>query len=158
MTTEPTPENDRELVLTRLVDVAPEKLYRCWTEPALLMQWFAPAPFTTPSAELDVRAGGANRITMRSPEGQDMPNEGVYLEVVPNEKLVFTDAFAAGWRPAGKPFMAVEPTFAREGDKTRYTARVRHWTVEACEQHVAMGFHQGWGQCADQLMALAATL
>ena len=158
MTTEPTPENDRELVLTRLVDVAPEKLYRCWTEPALLMQWFAPAPFTTPSAELDVRAGGANRITMRSPEGQDMPNEGVYLEVVPNEKLVFTDAFAAGWRPAGKPFMAVELTFDREGDKTRYTARVRHWTVEACEQHVAMGFHQGWGQCADQLMALAATL
>ena len=158
MTTEPTPENDRELVLTRLVDVAPEKLYRCWTEPALLMQWFAPAPFTTPSAELDVRAGGANRITMRSPEGQDMPNEGVYLEVVPNEKLVFTDAFAAGWQPAGKPFMAVELTFAHEGDKTRYTARVRHWTVEACEQHVAMGFHQGWGQCADQLMALAATL
>lgn len=158
MTTEPTPENDRELVLTRLVDIAPEKLYRCWTEPALLMQWFAPAPFTTPSAELNVYAGGANRITMRSPEGQDMPNEGVYLEVVPNEKLVFTDAFAAGWRPAGKPFMAVELTFAREGDKTRYTARVRHWTVEACEQHVAMGFHQGWGQCADQLMALAATL
>ncbi|MEZ4328704.1 MAG: SRPBCC domain-containing protein, partial [Polyangiales bacterium] len=81
MTTEPTPENDRELVLTRLVDIAPEKLYRCWTEPALLMQWFAPAPFTTPSAELNVYAGGANRITMRSPEGQDMPNEGVYLEV-----------------------------------------------------------------------------
>lgn len=157
-TTEPTPADERELVLTRLVDVSAEKLYRCWTEPALLVQWFAPLPWTTPSADLDVRPGGANRITMRSPEGEDMPNEGIYLEVVPNQKLVFTDAFKAGWVPTGQPFMAVELTFTPEGDKTRYTARARHWTVEACQQHVQMGFHQGWGQCADQLIALAKTL
>jgi len=158
MTTEIIPANDRELVLTRLVDVPAEKLYRCWTEPALLTQWFAPLPWTTPHAELDVRAGGANRITMRSPEGEDMPNEGIYLEVVPNQKLVFTDAFGAGWIPTGAAFMAVELTFTPEDGKTRYTARARHWTKEACDQHVAMGFHVGWGICADQLVALAKTL
>lgn len=156
--TDITPANDRELVLTRLVDVSAEKLYRCWTEPALLTQWFAPAPWTTPSAQLDVRAGGASLVTMRSPEGVDMPNPGMYLEVVPNRKLVFTDAFSEGWYPAGAPFMVVELTFTPEGDKTRYTARARHWTKEATEQHVAMGFHEGWGVCTDQLVALAKTL
>jgi uncharacterized protein YndB with AHSA1/START domain len=158
MTNEITPADDRELVLTRLVDVPAENLYRCWTEPALLTQWFAPLPWTTPHAELNVYAGGANRITMRSPEGEDMPNEGIYLEVVPNQKLVFTDAFKAGWVPTGAAFMAVELTFTPEDGKTRYTARARHWTKEAAEQHAAMGFHTGWGICADQLVALAKTL
>jgi uncharacterized protein YndB with AHSA1/START domain len=158
MTTEITPMDERELVLTRLVDVPAEKLYRCWTEPALLTQWFAPLPWTTPHAELNVYAGGANRITMRSPEGEDMPNEGIYLEVVPNQKLVFTDAFKAGWVPTAAAFMVVELTFAPEDGKTRYTARARHWTKEAADQHVAMGFHVGWGICADQLVALAKTL
>ena len=86
--TEAAPVADRELVLTRLIDAPCEALYRCWTEPRLLTQWFAPAPFTTPSAELDVRAGGANLIVIQSPEGQAMPNRGVYLEVVPNQKIV----------------------------------------------------------------------
>ena len=158
MTTEITPANDRELVLTRLVDVPAEKLYRCWTEPALLTQWFAPLPWTTPHAELDVRAGGANRITMRSPEGEDMPNEGIYLEVVPNEKLVITDAFRAGWMPTAAAFMVIVLTFTPEDGKTRYIARARHWTKEAAEQHEQMGFHTGWGICADQLVALAKTL
>ena len=81
--------SDRELVLSRLIDAAPEKVFRAWTDPALLTQWFAPSPWTTPSAELDVRPGGANLVVMRSPDGQDMPLRGVYLEVVPNRKLVF---------------------------------------------------------------------
>ena len=158
MTTEITPMDERELVLTRLVDVPAEKLYRCWTEPALLTQWFAPLPWTTPHAELDVRAGGANRITMRSPEGEDMPNEGIYLEVVPNEKLVITDAFRAGWMPTAAAFMVIVLTFTPEDGKTRYIARARHWTKEAAEQHEQMGFHTGWGICADQLVALSKTL
>lgn len=147
-----------ELVLTRLMDVPREKIYRCWTEPELLKQWFAPRPYTTPVAELDVRPGGATYIVMRSPEGQDMPMRGVYLEVVPNERLVFTDAFTRAWEPSEKPFFTGILTLAEEGGKTRYTARARHWTREDCEAHEKMGFHEGWGQCADQLAALAAKL
>ena len=97
----------RDLVLTRHVDAAPEALFRCWTEPELLKQWFAPAPFTTPVAELDPRPGGASLVVMRGPEGPDMPNRGVYLEVVPNRRLVFTDAFTTAWEPSQKPFMTV---------------------------------------------------
>ena len=150
--------SDRELVLTRLIDAPREKLYRAWTDATLLKQWFAPLPWTTPHAELDVRPGGASKIVMRSPEGNDMPCPGVFLEVVPNQRLVFTDAYTSAWQPSQKPFMTVILTFEDEGGKTRYTARVRHWTVADREAHEKMGFHQGWGQCADQLTALAAKL
>lgn len=150
--------SDRELVLTRLIDAPREKVYRAWTEPELLKRWFAPLPFTTPTAELDVRTGGSNLIVMRSPEGQDMPNRGVYLEVVPNERLVFTDAYTKAWEPSEKPFITVTLTFGDLNGKTEYTARVLHWSVADREMHEQMGFHQGWGLCADQLAALVATI
>lgn len=149
---------DRELVLTRLIDAPREKLYRCWTDPELLKQWFAPKPWTTPVVELDVRPGGAGLFVMRSPEGQDMPNHGTYLDVVPNERLVSTDAFTRAWEPSTKPFMLLIVTFENEGGKTRYTARVRHWSVEDKEAHEKMGFHEGWGICADQLTELVAKI
>jgi len=152
------PAAKRELVLTRLLDAPREKLFRCWTEPELLKQWFAPLPYTTPHAELDARTGGANFIIMKSPEGEEMPLRGVYLEVVKNEKIVFTDAYTRPWEPSDKPFFTGIVTFAEEGGKTRYTARALHWTDEDCAAHEKMGFHEGWGQCADQLEALAKKL
>jgi uncharacterized protein YndB with AHSA1/START domain len=152
------PSSDRDLVLTRIIDAPREKLYRAWTDPTLLKQWFAPRPYSTPVAELDVRPGGAAYIVMRSPDGQDLPNRGVYLEVVENERLVSTDAYTDAWKPSEKPFMTLILTFEDLGDKTRYTARVRHWTTEDRETHEKMGFHEGWGQCADQLAALVAKI
>ena len=149
---------DRELMLTRLIDAPREKLYRAWTDPTLLKQWFAPLPYNTPVAELDVRPGGSAFIVMRGPDGKDLPNHGVYLEVVPNQRLVSTDAYTKAWEPSEKPFMTVVLTFEDESGKTRYTARVRHWTVADRETHEKMGFHQGWGICADQLTALVAKL
>ena len=151
------PEN-RELVLTRLIDAPRDKVYRAWTDPELFKQWFAPRPLTTAAAELDVRPGGANRVVMRTPDGQEMPGRGVYLEVVENEKLVFTDAYQSAWAPSEKPFMTVIVTFEEEGGKTRYTARVRHWSEADRKIHEEMGFHRGWAQCADQLAELAAKL
>ena len=149
---------DRELTLTRLIDAPREKLYRAWTDPTLLQQWFAPLPYTTPVAELDVRPGGSAFIVMRGPDGKDLPNHGVYLEVVPNQRLVSTDAYTQAWEPSEKPFMTLILTFEDEGGKTRYTARVRHWTVADREAHEKMGFNQGWGICADQLTALVARI
>lgn len=149
---------DRDLTLTRLIDAPPANVYRCWTEPELVKQWFAPLPYTTPSAEMDVRPGGASIITMRSPDGVEMPNPGVFLEVVPNRKLVVTDAFTSAWEPSPKPFITIILTFEEEAGKTRYTALVRHWTVADREAHEQMGFHTGWGICTDQLAALASRL
>jgi len=152
------PAADRELVLTRLIDAPREKVYKAWTDADLLKQWFAPLPFTTPVAELDVRPGGSNTIVMRGPDGTEFPNKGVYLEVVPNERLVFTDAFTKAWEPSEKPFFTCVLTFEDAGGKTRYTARARHWTVADREAHEKMGFHEGWGRCTDQLAKLVAQL
>ena len=149
---------DRELVLTRLINAPRAKVYRAWTDPALLKQWFAPKPYTTPIVEIDVRPGGSAYFVMRGPDGKDLPNRGVYLEVVPNEKLVSTDAYVKAWEPSEKPFMTLILTFEDEGGKTRYTARVRHWSVADREAHEKMGFHEGWGLCTDQLEALVAKI
>lgn len=146
------------MVLTRIIDAPPEKLFRAWTEPALIVQWFTPSPWTTVHAETDLRPGGSSLVVMRSPDGQEFPNRGVYLEVVKNEKLVFTDAYTAAWEPSDKPFMTAIISFEALGDKTRYTARVRHWTVADREAHEQMGFHEGWGKATDQLAEFVATL
>lgn len=153
-----TETGERDLVLTRLIDAPREKLFRAWTHPELLKIWFAPKPYETPVAELDVRPGGSNLIVMRGPDGVDMPNRGVYLEVVENERLVFTDAFIAAWEPSAKPFMTVILTFEDEDGQTRYTARARHWSEADRASHEQMVFHQGWGICTDQLEALVKTI
>ena len=95
---------------------------------------------------------------MEGPAGTRVPNRGVYLEFVPNERIVFTDAYTSAWVPSAKPFFTGILTFENEGGRTRYTARARHWTAEDCAAHEKMGFHEGWGQATDQLARLAATL
>ena len=143
-----------ELVLTRLIDADPMDVYRCWTEPELMKQWFTPRPWTTPVIENDVRPGGTTYVLMRGPEGEEHPNRGVYLEVVPGRKLVTTDAFTEAWVPSEKPFMTAVLTFEPEDGKTRYTAIARHWSAEDKEAHEQMGFHDGWGKATDQMEAL----
>jgi uncharacterized protein YndB with AHSA1/START domain len=154
MNTNPTSPNERELVLTRLIDAPRAKLFNAWTDPELLKQWFVPAPWTISEVKVDVRPGGSSLIVMRDPDGNEFPNPGVYLEVVENEKIVVTDAYTSAWVPSAKPFMTAIITFEDEDGKTRYTARALHWTVADREAHEKMGFHEGWGQCADQLAAL----
>jgi uncharacterized protein YndB with AHSA1/START domain len=150
--------NDRELVLNRLLRAPRAKLFRAWTEPALLKQWFVPHPWTISKAEIDARPGGGSLVVMRDPDGKEYPNEGIYLEIEPNERIVFTDAYTSGWQPSAKPFFTGIITFADEGGGTRYVARARHWSVADREAHEKMGFHEGWGKCADQLETLARTL
>lgn len=155
------PAHPRELALGFLIKASPEAIYRCWTDPELLAKWFAPKPFETTIKSQDFRVGGVQDIVMKDPaSGAEYPASGVFLEIVPNRKIVSTDAFAAGWQPVeGAPFMVAETTFEPQADgRTLYIARARHWTAEKTEEHVQMGFHPGWTQCAHQLAELAASL
>jgi uncharacterized protein YndB with AHSA1/START domain len=153
-----TPNSDRELVIVRIIDAPREKVFKAWTDPEIMKQWFTPKPWTTSHVETDVRPGGASFVIMKDPEGKEYPNRGVYLEVVENERLVFTDAFVSAWEPSDKPFMVGSLTFEDEGGKTRYTARALHWTVADRDRHAEMGFEEGWGKCADQLEEVAAKI
>jgi uncharacterized protein YndB with AHSA1/START domain len=157
--TETNSADARTLVLTRTLKASRAKVFRCWTEPALIVQWFAPKPWTTPRAKVDLRPGGTNEITMADPEGNEFPNKGVYLDVEKDRRIVFTDAFTEAWVPSKKPFFVGEILLEdAPGGGTLYTATARHWTEEDCRNHEAMGFHDGWGQCADQLDEVAQRL
>jgi uncharacterized protein YndB with AHSA1/START domain len=152
-------DSNRELSLTRVINAPREKLFRCWTDPKLIVQWFTPPPWKTIHAETDVRTGGSSYIVMKGPDGTEMPNRGVYLEVVKNEKIVATDAYTKAWEPSAKPFFTMILTFEDAGPgKTKYTARALHWTKADMEAHEKMGFHEGWGVATDQLAALAAKI
>ena len=156
------PDPQLDLVLERVVDVPPELVWKAWTTPEQLKQWFTPAPWMTVDCELDLRPGGIFRTVMRSPEGAEFDNAGCVLEVVPNEKFVWTGVLAPGYRPrsreatAGEPFLFTAViTLEPHGRGTKYTALVIHSDEEGRAKHDAMGFQQGWGAALDQLVALA---
>lgn len=147
--------------MTAVLDAPREKVFRCWTEPNLIKKWFAPQPWTITEAEVDLRVGGRNAFAMQSPEGEtsSCPCEGVYLEVVKNEKLVTTDAFTRAWIPSQKPFTTTVILFEEaEANKTRYSVHIYHWTKEDCDEHEKMGFHQGWAITTKQLNELGSSI
>ena len=147
-----------DLVLERTVTAPAALLYACWTSPEHLPHFFVPKPHRVIRCRLHPRVGGAFETTF-DVDGTEMQNNGVYLELIPNEKLVFTDAYTEGWKPAPEPFMTAIVTFEDLTDgRTKYTAIARHRTSETAEQHKAMGFYEGWGTVVDQLEAYAKEL
>ncbi len=158
------PQSKLDLCFTRVVDVPRALVWRAWTEPALLMPWFCPLPWKTIACAIDLRPGGAFTTTMQSPEGQEFPNAGCYLEVVPNEKLVWTNALLPGFRPSlmadtcGSEDVTFLFTAMVELEDhplgTRYTATVIHADEAGCQKHASMGFEAGWGAALDQLVAM----
>jgi uncharacterized protein YndB with AHSA1/START domain len=149
-----------DLALVRDVDVAPELVWRAWTEPELLKQWFTPRPWTTPVAEVDLRVGGGFHTVMRGPDGEEHDNSGCYLEVVPNQRLVWTAALAPGFRPVASelPLTAIIELEAMPSGGTRYRAIAMHQNPADRKVHDEMGFADGWGTVLDQLVELVKTI
>lgn len=147
-----------DLVLERDIDVPPSLVWRAWTRPEHLKKWFTPAPWQTVDCELDLRPGGMFRTVMRSPEGQEFPNVGCYLEVVPEQRLAFTDALLPGFRPSAEPFFSAVVTMEAKGSGTRYIATAIHRDEAGRQKHEEMGFYDGWGKALDQLVAHVKTM
>lgn len=151
--TDITLDPDLDLILERIVPVRRELVWRAWTEPELLVQWFTPAPWSTAACEIDLRPGGLFRTVMRDPDGNEHPSDGCYLEVRPQERLVLTDALGPGYRPNPSSFMTAIIRMEDVEAGTRYTAIARHGSQESKTQHEQMGFVDGWGSALDQLVA-----
>jgi uncharacterized protein YndB with AHSA1/START domain len=153
-----TPQADRELILTRVFDAPRERVFKAWTDPAQVPRFWGPHGMTTPVCEIDLKPGGVFRTVMRAPDGTEYPNQGVYLEIVAPERLVFTDAFTDAWVPSAKPFMTCVMTFEEQDGRTKLTARALHGSAADREAHEKMGFYRGWGESLDRLEAHLATL
>lgn len=154
------PDPRLDLVFERIVDVPRELVWKAWTTPELLKRWFTPAPWKTVDCEIDLRPGGIFRTLMQSPEGQEIPGIGCYLEIVENERLVWTNAIAPGFRPCTTPegtscgsfFFTASIALEPLANGAKYTALVLHGEEKARKEHEAMGFQEGWGTALDQLV------
>lgn len=145
----------RELVLARLIDAPRERIWHAWTHQ--LAHWWGPHGMTTTVTAMELRPGGAFCTVMRAPDGMEYPTRGIFLEVRAPERIVFTDAFRPEWLPDPEPFFTAVTTFEAVGGKTNYTARALHWTVANRVAHERMGFHHGWSESLDRLVALVTT-
>lgn len=147
---------EHELSVTAHVAAPRDLCWRVWTERK--PDWFCPRPWRAEVIEEDMRAGGRSAVRMFGPDGEDSgPMEGVFLEVVPGERVVTTDAYSVGWLPQA-PFITAIWSFADEGEGTRFTATARHWDAEAKQRHLDMGFHPGWDEMIAQFKALAESV
>lgn len=152
-----------DLRFHREVDISPSQIWEGLTNPLILMKWFCPRPWKVVECEIDLRPGGIFRTVMQSPEGKNMPdNSWCFLAVEPQERLVWTNAFAPGFRPKPQPdnenlgfFFVVDLKLSplRQGGAT-YTANVMHQNEASRQAHDEMGFQHGWGASLDQLVEL----
>jgi len=145
---------ERELSICRVIDAPRERLFKAWTDPELVKQWWAPPGVETPVCEIDARPGGVFHTVMRMSDGTEFPSTFVYLEVAEPERIVFTDAYVKAWVPAPEPSMTVTVTLEDCGGKTKYIARARHWTAASRQSHEERGFYEGASECLDQLVDL----
>ncbi len=154
------PDRNLDLVFERITDIPSKLIWKAWTTPEHLMPWFTPAPWKTIDCEIDLRLGGIFRTVMLTPDGQEFPNLGCYLEVIPNQKLVWTNALQPGFRPAKQETAAANGFFsftaiialAAHENGTKYTATLIHANAESCKKHDDMGFQDGWSKAFDQLV------
>ena len=147
-----------DLSFTRTLAVPRKLVWECWTSPEHIPHFFVPRPHRVTACDIDLRVGGRFNTTF-DVDGAQMDNNGVYLEVIENEKLVFTDAYSEDWKPTPDPFMtAILLLSDAEDGGTTYTAIARHRTPEARQTHEDMGFFGGWGTVVDQLQEYARGL
>ncbi len=140
-----------ELSVTRFIAAPPAKVWDVMTN--RIEEWWCPVPWRAEFRPLERRVGGVSQCTMYGPDGEVHPHPGTVLAWDEGRRFAFTDAIVGDLETAG-PFMIGIWSIEAEGEGTRYTACARHWTEEAAKQHAEMGFEDGWGACADQLVAL----
>jgi uncharacterized protein YndB with AHSA1/START domain len=144
---------DREVVITRTYDAPARLLFEAWSKPEHLMKWFGPVGWPLTLCEVDFRKGGRFRFAMTGPSGQqNTPFGGQYLEIVPNRKIVFDNAFES----PGAEKMIMTVTFKEKDGRTTLTWHTLFASVAMKNEHVGMGFVQGTGSGLDQLADVVA--
>lgn len=147
--------HDYDLTIEKLIDASPADCYKAWGEH--LEEWFVPDGVELKVNKLDLRTGGEFSTAMTY-DGNTHEGTGVFLEVTPNERIVWTDAYHPGWVPNPEKFFTAITTFEPQDGKTLVRATARHWSKEVMENHKEMGFFEGWGQTMDKLEKVAVRI
>jgi uncharacterized protein YndB with AHSA1/START domain len=139
-----------DLTITRVFDAPREVVFRAWTDPQQVSQWWGPRGFTAAVVEVDARPGGEIRVDMRGPDGTIYPNRGVFHEVSEPERLVVTTRLVDD---AGKTLIEGRSTvtFAEDGGKTTLTLEFDIVHVEPEAADASAGAEQGWNESLDRL-------
>lgn len=145
------PLNKPEVVITRIFDAPRELVFKAWTDPKHLAQWWGPNCFTNPLCELDARPGGAILIHMRGPDGVIYPMKGIYREVVEPERLVYTNLVFEDEQGNPQLVVLTTVTFAEHDGKTKLT--VLEEVIKATPEVEAAlaGMEEGMNQSLDRL-------
>lgn len=152
--------SESDLTISRIIKAPVPLVWKAWAEREHFEKWWIPEPIVCRVVKMDMRPGGGFETEMSEAGGDFKPHvEGCFLDIVPQQRIVFTTCLTEGWRPL-EPWLALTAviTMEADGDATRYTARVMHRNDEDCRKHEEMGFHDGWGTAIDQLGKLAARL
>lgn len=153
MTTSAHPELD--LTISRIIKAPRTAVWEAWTNPASFEQWWVPAPAVCRVLDMDLRPGGGFRTEISEDGGDFRPHmKGCFLAVDALERIVFTDALVAGWRPAESSFVTAVITMKDHPLGTAYLATAMHRNVADRDQHERLGFHDGWGAVVGQLAEL----
>lgn len=149
------PIADRTHVITRHYDAPARLLFEAWSKSEYLMKWFGPKGWPVTMCEVDFRKGGRFRMAMTGPDGvQDTPFGGQYLEIAPNRKLVYDNAFES----PDAPKMIVTVTFEEAGGRTTLTISTLFESVAMKKKYLGLGYEQGFGSGLDQLADVAAAM
>lgn len=148
-----------DLTISRTLKAPRAAVWKAWTEKKHIEEWWCPKPWKAHFTGFEMKPGGAFECQMSGPDGAGHFVPGCILDIQPKERVVFTTALSGGWRPVDS-FVVITAiiSFTDAGTGTAYSARVLHKDAESVQQHLEMGFHDGWGTCIAQLDELAVAL
>lgn len=147
-----------DLVVEREIAAPPAVVWQAWTTPEHVQRFFVPPPVTITACTIDPRPGGEFRFVMRMPSGDETVGIGCYLEIVPSERLVWTDALLPGFRPSEHPFITMVVTLEPGGSGTRCRVLVKHRDAAERERHLGLGFEASTRVILDQLATLCEAM
>ncbi len=147
--------HERTIKIERIMKASAERIWRCWCEPKLFEQWYCPKPWKAKLMLQELRNGGKLHLKFEGPDGAGFEKHGLILECIPNQKMVFTDAFVDAWEPSNRALHVISFELEDLGDgTTKYIAKTKYWNAEDFEEQTKNGYLQGTNTALNQLEEL----
>ncbi len=150
--------SERTIQIERIIKSCPERIWRCWTEPKLMAEWYCPKPWSVEILLQELHTGGRMHLKFTGPNSDGFSKCGLILECIPNKKMTFTDAFIEAWIPSNRALHVISFELDDLGDgTTKYKAQTKYWNNQDFEEQKKNGYLQGSNTALNQLEELLAS-